>query len=1083
MGILKRLSRSTVAKEANEAAVVFYEVICRPFLRALLAVALGCGIAATAVADQGAEEGVDFARHVQPILQTHCYECHDGAKQTSGYRVDVRSAAMAGGESGAVGIVPATEEESELLRRIVSDDLSERMPPEGEGLSAAEVETMRRWIASGAPWPDALANEEVDKRSHWAFQPPQRPTPPAVENPDWCGGEIDRFVLARLEQVGLSPSPEADRVTLCRRLHLDLTGLPPTPEEIDRFLADDRAGAYERLVDSLLASPAFGEHWATPWLDAARYADSDGYEKDKQRQVWFYRDWVIAALNEDLPYDDFLIHQLAGDQIPAADQQSRVATGFIRHSMINEEGGADPEQFRMEAMFDRIDALGKAVLGLTVACAQCHNHKFDPISQEEYFQLMAYLNNDHDANIPVYTPAQQQQRDAILAEIAGIEAELKAKTPDWRERILAWEAELPGAADQWQSVPVEWHENTSGGQKFLDRGDGSLLAQGYAPTKFSPTFTLHLRPDQLPIRGLRLELLLDPNLPHLGPGRSIYGTAALTDIQVQVTPRGTPSGEGAAKPYDVQWQSASADVNPPDAPLETVFGDRSEAQRITGPVAYAIDGDPLTAWGTDIGPGRRNQPRQAVFIPTEPIVGGSEGAELQITLAQKHGGWNSDDNQSHNLGRFRFAVTSAAAPQADPLPHTARRCKQISPPDRTAEDWDALFTAWRKTVDEWSPANDQIEQLWNEHPEPASQLVLMPRAEKRETFILKRGDFLSPVRAVEPGVPEVLNPLPEGADGSRLTLARWLTSPAAPTTARSIVNRIWQAYYGVGLVETPEDLGTQSAPPSHPELLDWLAVELVEGRWSQKRVHREIVLSAAYRQRSTLDETLREADPTARLVSRRPRVRAAAETIRDIALVSSGLIDRRIGGPPTYPPLPEWMLQPPVSYGPKKWHESQGGQRYRRGLYTHRYRSLPYPTLQVFDAPNGDASCVRRSESNTPLQALALLNEPTFNEAARALAVRLIRERPEASDTARLQYAMRLCVGRTPDESELEVLRELLVGQRERLAAGELNAQEILGGETVPLAGVPAEADPRSLAAWTLVSRVLLNLDETITRP
>ncbi|WP_235935120.1 PSD1 and planctomycete cytochrome C domain-containing protein [Candidatus Laterigemmans baculatus] len=1040
---------------------------------------------------------VEFARDVQPILRRHCYECHDGEKQTSGYRVDVRSIATGGGESGAVGIVPGSEEESELLRRIVTDDPYERMPPEGDGVSAAEVEILRRWIASGATWPEALANEGVDKTAHWAFQAPQRPTPPAQPAPlaqpegserslgaDWCVGEIDRFVLARLAAAGLSPSPEADRVTLCRRLYLDLTGLPPTPEEIDRFLADDRPDAYERLVDSLLAAPAFGERWATPWLDAARYADSDGYEKDKQRQVWFYRDWVIAALNEDLPYDEFLIHQLAGDQIPEADQQSRVATGFVRHSMVNEEGGADPEQFRMEAMFDRMDALGKAVLGLTIACAQCHNHKFDPISQEEYFQLMAYLNNDHDANIPVYTPPQQQQRDAVLDEIAALEAELKAEAPDWRERIVDWEATLP-PADGWRTAAVEWHENTSGGQKFIDRGDGSLLAQGYAPTKFAPTFTMRLSPDQLPIRGLRLELLLDPNLPHFGPGRSVFGTAALSEIQVRVTPRGTAAGEGeeAAKPYDVQWQSASADIDPPEAPLDSVFSDRTDAKRITGPVAFAIDGDPLTAWGTDLGPGRRNQPRQAVFVPREPIQGGPEGVELEITLTQRHGGWNSDDNQSHNLGRFRFAVTSADAPQADPLPHAARASQQVAPPERSAEEWDALFSAWRKTRPEWSATNERFAQLWKEHPEPASQLVLMPQREPRETFVLKRGDFLSPVREVEPGVPEVLNPLPEEADGSRLTLARWLTSPKAPTTSRAIVNRIWQSYFGVGLVETPEDLGTQSAPPSHPELLDWLAVELVEGNWSQKRIHREIVMSAAYRQRSTLDAELREADPTARLVSRRARQRVAAETIRDIALASSGLIDRRIGGRPTYPPLPDWMLQPPVSYGPKNWYESQGGERYRRGLYTHRYRSLPYPTLQVFDAPNGEASCVRRPESNTPLQALALLNEPTINEAARALAARLLRECGEASDRERLRYAMRLCVGRTPDESELEVLHELLAGQRERLAAGELDAQKILAGEAAPLTGVPADADPQSLAAWTLVSRVLLNLDETITRP
>ncbi|XZE53795.1 PSD1 and planctomycete cytochrome C domain-containing protein [Planctomycetaceae bacterium SH139] len=1054
--------------------------MCGQAIRLWLLTTLCCVLSQMgwAVAD-AQDPSVSFSSDVLPILRQHCYECHDGDKQTSGYRVDVRRQAIAGGESGSVGILPGDPEQSELLLRVISDDDDQRMPPAGP-LASSEIDILRRWIEQGAEWPAELANEEQNPADHWVFQPPSRPAIPRVSDPAWCRNPIDRFVLKNLEANQLSPSPTADKITLCRRLYLDLTGLPPTPEQVDAFVLSDAPDAYLRLVDQLLASPQFGVRHALPWLDAARYADSDGYEKDKQRPMWFYRDWVINAFNADLPYDVFIKHQIAGDLIEGADQTSRVATGFVRGSMINEEGGADPEQFRMEGMFDRMDTLGKAVLGLTISCAQCHNHKFDPISQEEYFQLMAFLNSDHDANLPVYTAEQRQQRGAILSEIEGIEQELRAVKPDWKELASQWATSQLSDASTWTVVPADWDENASGGQKFLDLGDGSLLAQGYAPTKSSPTFTLRLGPEALPLSGLRLELLTHPNLPHLGPGRSIFGTAALSEIRV----RATPLGENAGEPYDIRWQTATANVEPTAAPLPAVYDDRGKQQRVTGPVAMAIDGDPSTAWGTDIGPGRRNRDSQAVFVPSEPIVGGPDGVELLITLTQNHGGWNSDDNQSHNLGRIRFAVTGVDAPQADPFDSPLREAISVPASLRSETQWNLLFSAWRQTVEAWAPANAEIEQLWNQHPEPESQLVLVARQQPRETFILKRGDFLSPTRSVQPGVPAVLNPLPEtgdtGGPRDRLALAEWLVADDAPTTSRAIVNRLWQTYFGLGLVETPEDLGLQSPPPSHPELLDYLAVELQESDWSRKHLHRLIVTSSTYRQQALLDAELQERDPVARLLSHRSRQRLPAEMIRDVALSASGLLNPQIGGPPCYPPLPDWMLKPPVSYGPKNWYESQGGDRYRRGLYIHRYRSLPYPSLQVFDAPNGDASCVRRSLSNTPLQALTTLNDPTFNEAARALGCRLIEELPEGSDQARLERAMRLCVSRLPDAEELGILSDLLVAQRERLASGSLSAEEILAERTVQFDSSDAR---RNAALWTLVARVILNLDEVITRP
>ncbi len=768
--------------------------------------------------------------------------------------------ALQGGESGQAAIVPGDVGRSALLERVRESDESLRMPPEGPGLTEAEIDILVRWIERGADWPDDLAGQEADPRRHWAFQPVVQPEPPSVQRVEWPRNAIDEFVLARLEQEMLPPSPPADPVTLIRRVSLDLIGLPPTPEEIDAFVLDNRPDAYARLVERLLRSPHYGERWGRTWLDAARYADSDGYEKDKAREVWFYRDWVIGAFNHDLPYDQFVIEQLAGDLLPDATQDQRVATGFLRNSMINEEGGIDPEQFRMTAMFDRLDAIGKSILGLTIQCAQCHNHKFDPLTQEEYYRLFAFLNNDHEANMPVYTPSQQQERAAILAEIARIEADLQHQTPDWCAQMWAWEDQLVTAQPTWHVLRPEVDEDSSGGQKYLLQEDGSFLAQGYAPTKHTVLMTVGTALQG--ITGVRLELLTDPNLPCRGPGRSVMGTAALTEIKLQVAPL---SGNGELQ--SVAWANATADLNPLAKPLLPIFDDRSGRRRVTGPIGYAIDGDDSTAWSTDAGPGRRNQSRQAVFQLAEPIsIEG--GARLIFHLQQAHGGWNSDDNQNHNLGRFRLAITTSPEPTADPLPGPVRAALATPREERTAAQEQALFGVWRPTVAAWSAENERIEALWRRHPEPSTQLVLAARDRPRETHVLTRGDFLQPAEAIGPGTPAFLHDLPADAPPTRLTLARWLVDRQSPTVARSIVNRIWQAYFGIGLVETAEDLGTRSAEPSHPQLLDWLAAELMDQGWSLKHLHRLIVNSATYRQSSRVSESLWQRDPYNRWLAR-----------------------------------------------------------------------------------------------------------------------------------------------------------------------------------------------------------------------
>jgi mono/diheme cytochrome c family protein len=1009
---------------------------------------------------QNAPAAVDFTRDIQPILEKSCYSCHGDKLQMGRLRLDSKTAAMNGGQSGTL-IHAGKSTESILYQRVAGVGDQARMPMGAKPLEAAQIALIKAWIDQGAKWPDTSGASTAIKK-HWAFVAPAKPPVPVVKT-NWARNPIDNFIVARLEKDGLLPSPAADRITLLRRLSLDLIGLPPTPAEVDTFLKDRSSSAYEKQVERLLASPHYGERWGRHWLDAGRYADSDGFEKDKMRSVWFWRDWVIQAFNRDLPYDKFITEQLAGDLLPNATQDQMVATGFLRNSMINEEGGIDPEQFRMEAMFDRMDAIGKSMLGFTVQCAQCHNHKYDPILQEDYYKLFAFLNNSHESNVTVYTPAEQQQRAGLFARIREAEGMLQHRTPDWEARMSAWEEKVRNDQPEWIVVKPEVDDISTGGQKYLLQPDGSFLAGGYAPTKHRVKMTVKV--DAKPITAFRLELMNDPNLPLNGPGRSLKGTAALTQFDVEAA----PAGDEAAKPVAVKIARATADLNLPERELEKMFFDKSKKRRVTGPIEYAIDGNDDTAWGTDAGPGRRNVPRNAVFSAAEP-VSHEGGTKLTFYLKQNHGGWNSDDNMSHNLGRLRLSITTAPNAAADPLPASVRQLLSIPRGDRSPAQTQAIFAYWRTTVPDWKQTNDEIEALWQQHPEGASQLVLNERKEMRSTHLLTRGDFLKPAKAVAPGVPGFLHALPKNAPPNRLGLAMWITDRNAPTTSRSMVNRIWQTYFGTGIVATSEDLGTMAEAPSHPELLDWLAVEFMDRKWSMKAMHRLIVNSATYRQTSKVSPDLYQKDPFNRLLARGPRLRVEGEIVRDIALAASGLLNPKIGGPSVFPAAPEFLFQPPASYGPKNWYEDKGPERYRRALYTFRYRSVPYPMLQNFDTPNGDMSCLRRSRSNTPLQALTTLNEPMFLETARALAKKTLNE-GGATDAQRLTYAFRRCVSRNPSSAEQTELQALLERQTQRFREGKLNAAEMTG----------ADANPE-LAGWTAVARVLLNLDETITK-
>lgn len=863
-----------------------------------------------------------------------------------------------------------------------------------------------------------LRGKQEEKLDHWAFKPPVKPKVP--------GGKgihpIDAFIQDRLAKAGLKPAPKASPEKLLRRLSLDLIGLPPEPGKVSDFNLKSE-------IERLLASEHYGERWARHWLDAAHYADSNGYEKDPMRFIWFYRDWVISAFNRDLPYDQFIIQQIAGDQLPDATQDQIVATGFLRNTMINEEGGVDPEQFRMEAMFDRMDTIGKSVLGLTIGCTQCHDHKYDPISHEEYFQMFAFLNNDDEPWRVVYTAGEQMQRAQILQRIGELEEKLRHDNADWQQRLAVWKSSLK-PQPKWMTLHFE--DDPSGGEKALRQPDGSILAQGYAPTKSEVKFVVK-QGTTLKISAFRLELMNDPNLPAYGPGRSQKGTAALTEFNA------TLKIDGQDMP--LKFIRASADFGEPEnTPIPSFAKDQDSAKdkRVTGPINYAIDGRADTAWGIDAGPGRRNVPRNAVFVLEKPIEAKAD-SELTIGLSMKHGGWNSDDLQTMNLGRYRISATDAAEAEADPL-----------------YGQKAEFSVFRRTVAEWRPINDEIEALWKQHPEGTTTLVLDAREQPRMTHVLKRGDFLKPGELVTTGVPAALNPLPNNADNSRLTFAKWLVSRDAPTTARAFVNRVWQSYFGIGLVETPEDFGIQGAKPSHPELLDWLACEFMEQGWSIKHLHRLIVTSHTYQQDSRVSPEMLEKDPYNRLLARGPRFRVEGEIVRDIQLAVSGLLNPEVGGRGVMPPAPEYLFQKPVSYAPFPWKVEETDQKYRRSVYVFRRRSTPYPFLSTFDVPNGEASCIKRARSNTPLQALMTMNETLSLEAAEYLAKRMT-EAGKGDANVAISHGFRLCTSRNPTEKEAQVLIMLLNQQL-------------------------AHPAPEGLAPMTTVARALLNLDETITK-
>jgi mono/diheme cytochrome c family protein len=987
---------------------------------------------------------IDFNRDVRPILAANCFACHgpDDASREADLRLDRQTDAMAD-LGGRAAIVPGDAAKSELVRRITSDDPDVRMPPAAANklLSADQIAVLRKWIEEGARYAE-----------HWAFAPPRKANPPSVENIAWPRNTIDRFVLARLEAAGLAPSPAADRLTLVRRLYLDLIGLPPTLAEADAFANDSSADAYERLVDRLLASPHYGERWARPWLDLARYSDTNGYEKDRPRSIWPYRDWVIRALNADMPYDQFTIEQLAGDMLPSATDQQRIATGFNRNTMLNEEGGIDPLEYRYYAMVDRVATTATVWLGLTVGCAQCHTHKYDPITHTDYYRLMALLNNADEPDLKVREPHIANQRETLLKQIATLEEGLAGQFPPraadepttanrqahLSERFAQWLQSQRKQAVRWQVLRPTTIQSNLPRLELLE--DGSVFASGDITKRDVFTLRFQLAAGQT-ITALRLEALPDQRLPAGGPGAAYYegrkGDFFLSEVTLQCGDEPIKLASASHSYGKISVGSGKADAG------------------------NVIDGEGSTGWSTAGGEG---QSHQLVLNLAEPLVA-AEPQELQLTmLFERH--------FAASLGRFRWSATDHPEHvQATALPVEIESLLACDETSTAATDTRLLNRYFLTIAPELAEARKPIEQLRSKLPEFPETLVFQerPANHPRPTHRHHRGEYLQPREEVHPGLPEVFVLSEAKQPRNRLELARWLASRDNPLAARVAVNRAWQALLGRGLAGSAGDFGTQSPPPSHPELLDWLACELMDQGWSMKKLHRLIVTSATYRQSSVVTPQLAARDPENRLLTRGARFRVEAELIRDVALAASGLLTDKIGGPSVYPPQPESVTA--LAYGETQWTPSQGADRYRRSLYTFSKRTAPFAAFSVFDAPTGENCTAERERSNTPLQALTLLNDEMFLEAARALARPSFGE-PEQTVDERIGLLFRRLLTRLPTADEIEAIGQFHCVQRERLTAGELHAAQIVGNES-------ASAD---LAALVLVARALLNLDETITR-
>jgi hypothetical protein len=1000
-------------------------------------------------------ESVEFNRDVRPILSDKCFACHgpEAASRQGGLRLDQREGAVAEADSGLVAVVPGDPDASELIARITSEDEALRMPPvdSHKTLSSKEIETLRQWIAEGAHW-----------QQHWSFIRPERPELPPVANGAWARGEIDRFVLARLEQEKLSPSPEADRVTLLRRVTLDLTGLAPTAEEVDAFVADHRSDAYERVVDRLLASPRYGEHMARFWLDAARYGDTHGLHLDNYREMWPFRDWVVSAFNRNLPFDQFIVEQLAGDLLPEATNDQLIASGFNRCHVSTNEGGVIPEEVYVTSVVDRVETFGTVMLGLTVGCTRCHDHKYDPLTMGDFYSLFAYFNSldgdEMDGNREDPAPvvrAPTAQQSAKLAEldsrIAAAEERLLADWPDLDLQQTQWEqqfASIDSEASPPQSVggssqtPDQASPSAAPRQDYLAMSDWHwvgpfsdtqryLLRRKHGPEKTKKKIDLAQK-FQLPtgeeIGWVRKPEWVDGQVHNDLPGdpaaNFLYRTITVSEPQELEISLGSDDGIRVFLNNKLVLKSDESRPAAADQNKVTLQLRRGKNHLLLKVLNFGGPSGFYFAAKTDL-----------------PIMPPDVLAALQRPASER------TSDQAKSVRQF-FRITAARSPQLDQLRADLNAARR----ERTEVD-----TAIPTT------------------------LVFKESAAPKPAYILNRGEYDQKGEEVQRRIPTVLPPMKSGTPNNRLGLAQWVVDRDNPLAARVAVNRYWQQFFGVGLVKTSNDFGAQGEPPSHPELLDWLAVDFMDGGWDVKRLVRQIVLSAAYRQSSQAPPDQYRADPENRLLARGSRYRLDAEVLRDQALQVSGLLLERLGGPGVKPPQPAGLWEAvgysgsnTVKFVPDEGHE----KIHRRTLYTFIKRTAPPPQMNTFDAPSRESCIVRRERTNTPLQALLLLNDPQYVEAARGLAERTMHEAAGAADQ-RARFMFRTATCREPRVDELADLVEAYHVELDHYRNDPKAAESLIASGTMP---VDESLDPAELAAWTMAANVVLNLDEVVTR-
>ncbi len=1125
---------------------------------------------------------VDFAREIRPLIAKKCFACHgpDEEHREGGLRLDMQEGATKKLESGAVAAVAGKSGESELVRRILSADDNERMPPKATGitLTEAQKELLTRWIDEGASY-----------APHWAFVKPVRHPLSEVKQKEWPKSGIDSFILAKLEQNGLAPMPPADKFTLIRRVSLDLRGLPPSPTEVEAFVIDDDPKAYEKLVDKFLADPAYGERWARMWMDQARYADSRGYGSDPLRpNIWRYRDWIIDAFNANKPYDQFTTEQIAGDLLPNATLDQKVATAFHRNTMTNTEGGTDDEEFRVAAVKDRVDTTMNVWMGLTMGCAKCHNHKYEPITHREYYQFYALFNQTADSDkgddapfIPAPSGQYEEQLKGYETQLAALKTKLEMTSPELVAEQSKWE-EGYRAAPAWQDLEFVEAAAQSGAM-FKKLEDGSLLVNGEVPQ--TDVYTVKAKTAAAGITAFRLETVPDESLPGKSAGRAGSGNFVLTKFavtaqdaqkqgqnatarfvrielpgkarmlhlaEVQVFSAGeNASAKGKAtqsstdydgtanlandgntdgkyyesksvchtkqednpwwevdlgsdKPLDkivvwnrmdsgtetrlqgykllaldaakiVVWQAMPPEVPKPSgefAPTGVVAVSLSQAiadhSQDMFPVANAIKNPPNEATGWAIAP-QFDKPHQAVFVAAAP-VGVAKEMLLTFMLEQK------SKLEQHLIGRFRLSVTTDKNVTSRlGLPADYLAIIDAPADKRTPEQQAKLTAHYRTIAPSLKSVRDEIAALEKTKPATPTVPVMqeLAEAQRRPSFIMLKGNFLAKGEAVEPLLPSAFHKLAAEMPKNRLMVAQWLLSPENPLTARVAVNRFWAQLFGVGMVETEEDFGIQGEQPSHPELLDYLALHFQEDlKWDMKALLKSIVMSQTYQQSSKVTAEALDKDPRNRLLSRGARFRLEAEMVRDQALSLSGLLSRKMHGPSVYPPQPEGLWQAAFN-GERTWQTSQGEDRYRRGLYTFWRRTVPYPSMATFDAPSRETCSLRRLRTNTPLQAFVTMNDPAFVEAAQALARRIMKE-GGATPQERAAFALKLCLVRPPSQPQVDSLLALYQSELAHFQSDAAAAKKLA---TDPLGPAPEGMSEAELAAWTVVANVVLNLD------